>query len=135
MTRALNSYYKFSDAIGSKLFELEETSSNMRVRTKSNFLFIRYQLQRMHIEQMSVAILDVQILNGKVFISFLHCDLESFLEKTDSVIGLSLLIGTMVQSRRLNLYHYHIIYDTVSLTGYVSQKSSCPINWDRKKNI
>ena len=66
---------------------------------------------------MSDAILDVQILNGKVFISFLHCDLESFLEKTDLVIGLSLLIGAMVQSRSLNLYHYHIIYDIVNLTG------------------
>ncbi|KUL84429.1 hypothetical protein ZTR_08799 [Talaromyces verruculosus] len=48
----------------------------------------------MHIGQMSETILDVQILNG-----------------------LSLLIGAMVQSRSLNLYHYHIIYDTVNLTG------------------
>ncbi|OTB01045.1 hypothetical protein M426DRAFT_323828 [Hypoxylon sp. CI-4A] len=31
--------------------------------------------------------------------------------------GISLLIGTFAQHDTLDLYHYHIIYDTVSLTG------------------
>jgi hypothetical protein len=68
LTCALYSYFEFSDAICSKLLdELEEIPTNTRARTKSNFLFIRHQLQRMHIEQMSETIIDVQILNGKIF--------------------------------------------------------------------
>lgn len=68
LTRALDSYFKFSDAICSTLFELEEIPSNTRAKTKSNLLFIPHQLQRMYIEQMLETIIDVQILNGKMFI-------------------------------------------------------------------
>jgi hypothetical protein len=31
--------------------------------------------------------------------------------------GIALLVSALVQNRSLDLYHYHIIYDTVNFTG------------------
>ncbi|KAI0528431.1 hypothetical protein GGR58DRAFT_509347 [Xylaria digitata] len=40
--------------------------------------------------------------------------------------GISLLIGAITQNETMNLYHYHIVYDTVNLTG-VSMAASLAI--------
>lgn len=65
------------------------------------------------IEKISATISEVQTINGTKNESALVLSID----KNWRYQGVSLLIGTMAQHRSLNLYHFHIIYDIVNLTG------------------
>jgi hypothetical protein len=41
---------------------------------------------------------------------------------TDNILGISLLVSALIQSKTLTFYQMHIIYDTTSLVMYVHQE-------------
>jgi hypothetical protein len=54
---------------------------------------------------------DIQVMTGRVV------ELAGILVVLTSNIGLALLISGLVQHETLDLYHFHLLYDTVNFTA------------------
>ena len=64
-----------------------------------------------YINKMLVLINNIQLMTGTNFLS-------SCVLLTDRCLGIALLIaGIISQNQLLDLYHQHVVYDTVSFTG------------------
>lgn len=68
--------------------------------------------KRKTLERVLATISDIQTVNGKT--PLLH---GLYIPCLLRVAGIALLVAALVQCRDLDLYHFHIVYDTVNFTA------------------